>query len=186
MQTYEQTIISQYATSPKLLSLIQDFNDCIDPTVDIDAFYANFWDLDTAVGQGLDIWGRIVGIGRNVKLQQTSTYLGFKEGQTSANDYQSFGHGILYSGVQSGAYVLLDGPFRTLIYAKALGNITNGSVLSYNKLLSLLFPTNTVYLKITATMQVQVYFVTAPTQFEVSVLSAVFPDISPSGVQFTT
>ena len=187
MQNYEQTLVSQYANSPKLIQLISDFNDCLDPTADIDAFYANFWDLDTAYGVGLDYWDRIVGgTGRNIAISPVDKYLGFDEGQTAANDYQSFGYGILYSGVKSGAYVLADGPFRTLIYATALGNITNGSVLSYNKLLSLLYPNNTVYLKILGAMSVQVYFQTSPTQFEVSILSAIFPRISPAGVQFTT
>ena len=169
------------------MQLISDFNDCIDPTADIDEFYANFWDLDTAYGVGLDYWDRIVGgTGRNIAISPVQSYLGFDEGQTVANDYQTFGHGVFYSGIQNGAYVLTDVPFKTLIYATALGNITNGSVLSYNKLLSLLFPSNTVYLKILGAMSVQVYFQTAPSQFEVSILAATFPRFSPSGVQFTT
>lgn len=186
MLDYKKTVVSQYGNSPKLLQLIEDFNDVIDPAADIDAFYANFWDIDTAIGVGLDIWGRIIGIGRNITIQPVSTYLGFHEGQTSAVDYEPFGHGILYSGVRNGAFVLTDTAYRTLLFARALGNITDGSVPSYNRLLSLLFPTNTVYLKLTGTMTVQVYFATAPTAFETSVLVAAFPGITPSGVQFTT
>ena len=187
MQNYEQTIISQYANSPRLLQLISNFNDVIDPTVNIDAFVSNIWDLDTAQGIGLDIWDRIVdGSGRNIPVVPVSTYLGFSEGQTTAIDYQSFGHGIFYSGPITGAYVLTDYYFRELIYARALANITNGSIPSYNRLFSLLFPTNTVHLSQNGIMNIKVNFATPPSKFDVSILIAVFPSLSPAGVQFTT
>lgn len=71
MKNVEQTIISQYANSPTLLKLIRNFNDYIDPTCDIDNFYDFIWNVDTAQGFGLDIWGRIVGVSRAL-LQNTA------------------------------------------------------------------------------------------------------------------
>lgn len=62
----EKTIISQYANSPTILALISNMNDYIDPTADIDNFFNLVFNVDTSVGFGLDIWGRIVDIDRNV------------------------------------------------------------------------------------------------------------------------
>lgn len=186
MDNYQQTIISQYATSPTILELLADWNDCIDPTVDINAFYANYRDIDTAIGVGLDIWGRVLGVGRTIGASTVGKYLGFDEGQTVANDYQSFGFGILYDGAIAGPYTLIDSAYRTLLKAKALGNIIDGSVISYNKYLSLLFPSRTVYCQVSAAMTITVTFSTTPTAFEVSVLAASFPQISQAGVEFTT
>ena len=66
MNDVSQTIISQYGNSPAILGLINAMNAAIDPSVDIDNFYAYVWDVATAQGFGLDIWGRIVGVSRTV------------------------------------------------------------------------------------------------------------------------
>lgn len=186
MDNYQQTIISEYATSPTLLELIADWNDCIDPTVNIDSFYANYMDIDTAVGVGLDIWGRILGVSRTVAATPVGQYFGFNEGQTAANDYQPFRFGVFYNGQSLGPYTLIDSSFRILLKAKALGNIIDGSVISYNKYLTLLFPSNIVYCQITATRTVKIVFVTSPSPFDISILAASFPQISQAGIQFTT
>ncbi len=60
------TIISQYANSPTMLALIESFNAAIDPSNDINNFYRLVWDIATAQGFGLDIWGRIVGVTRTI------------------------------------------------------------------------------------------------------------------------
>lgn len=186
MHNHQQTIVSEYATSPTLLELIADWNDCIDPSIDIDSFYANYMDIDTAVGIGLDVWGRILGVARTIAATPVSQYLGFDEGQTAANDYETFGHGVMYTGQTSGPYTLTDTTYRTLLKAKALGNIIDGSVISYNKYLSLLFPSSTVYVQISSTMNVTIAFASTPSAFDVSILAASFPQISQAGVQFST
>ena len=66
MMNVEQTIISQYGNSPTILALIRGMNAYIDPSADIDAFYNLVFNLDTAQGFGLDIWGRIVGVDRTI------------------------------------------------------------------------------------------------------------------------
>ena len=67
MNDVSQTIISQYANSPTILALIESQNAAIDPSQDIDNFYAHVWNVDTAQGFGLDIWGRIVGVSRTIQ-----------------------------------------------------------------------------------------------------------------------
>jgi hypothetical protein len=66
MMNVEQTIISQYGNSSAIGKLIHTFNDCIDPSTDIDNFYSFVWNVETAQGFGLDIWGRIVGVQRDI------------------------------------------------------------------------------------------------------------------------
>jgi hypothetical protein len=64
MQNIESTIISEYANSPTILALINSFNAAVDPAADLDAFLTHVWQVDTAQGFGLDIWGRVVGVSR--------------------------------------------------------------------------------------------------------------------------
>ena len=66
MKNYTETIISQYGNSPAILSLIDSFNSAVEPYADIDNFYVWVWDVSTAQGFGLDIWGRIVGVSRTI------------------------------------------------------------------------------------------------------------------------
>ncbi len=66
MNNYEQTVISQYGNSEAILALISSFNGAVDPSADIDNFYVHIWDVATATGFGLDIWGRIVGVSRTI------------------------------------------------------------------------------------------------------------------------
>src|SRR5579871_5512746 len=65
---YLQTIISQYANSPILTQLIANFDQYIDPTKNLDAFFDLIWNVDTAQGYGLDVWGRIVGVTRVLQV----------------------------------------------------------------------------------------------------------------------
>jgi len=140
MESVERTIISQYSNSPTLVQLVKNIDGYIDPSADIDAFYSNIWNIESAVGKGLDIWGKIVGLdnGRILKIPSAEIDLGFNEaGTLSATP---FGSGVFYSGnLLTQNYSLSDDAFRTLILVKALANITDGSIPSYNRLLQNLF-----------------------------------------------
>ena len=59
-----ETIQSQYATSRRMTQVINAFWDSINPKSDIDLLYKKLVNPRTAEGWGLDIWGRIVAIGR--------------------------------------------------------------------------------------------------------------------------
>jgi len=83
---WRQTVISQYANSDTLVALIQSFAGAVDQTQNFDAFYDNVWNLDTAVGYGLDVWGRIVGVNRVLQVANVQ-FFGFAE----AGDALPFG-----------------------------------------------------------------------------------------------
>lgn len=137
MQDFEATILSQYAASPTIRRLIQSMNDYLDPAADIDAFYNLIWNVNTAVGIGLDIWGRIVGVGRVLQISPTA-YFGLNSFLGASGT--PFNEGIFYHGQQATTnYALLDDPYRTLILAKALFNISNATIPAINQILINLF-----------------------------------------------
>ena len=138
MQNFEETIISQFGNSPRIIQLITNFNGYIDPSTQIDAFYDMLWNVDTAVGYGLDVWGRIVGVSRVLQVAQ-GKYFGYEEAtNVSADPYNT---SPFYSGAATTSnFALSDDAFRTLIFAKALANICDGSIPAINKILLNLFP----------------------------------------------
>lgn len=134
---FNQTIISQYANSPTLLALISNFAEYVNPNTLIDQFYNLIWNVDTAVGYGLDVWGRIVGVTRVLTVSQGALF-GFNEMGLPA---VPFNQGPFYAGPGSTSnFELSDNAFRTLIFAKALSNISDGSIPAINQLLLNLFP----------------------------------------------
>lgn len=143
MQNYKDTLLSQFANSPTIVSLIESFNDAIDPSVDLNNFYDFVWNVDTAQGFGLDIWGKIVNISRLLTVDATVQYLGYKEALAAApqaSDPAPFDQAPFYNGVQVTSTVsLADDAYRQLIMVKALANITNCTAPNLNKLLQFLF-----------------------------------------------
>ena len=132
------TIISQYSNSEILCHLIVNFAQYVDQTANMDAFFDLVWNVDTAQGYGLDVWGRIVGVSRTLQVP-TGSYFGFSGPSGESGD--PFNISVFYSGATlTSNYLLSDDAFRLLILAKALANISDGSIPSINQLLLNLFP----------------------------------------------
>lgn len=135
------TIISQYANSPILTSLILSFNAAMDLTAEYDSFFDLMWNVDTAQGYGLDVWGRIVGVTRTVQIPATgTTFFGFEEAGSWLGFNQPGGGFYSGAGGVTTAFTLDDANFRQLILAKAAGNISDGSIPAVNAILLALFP----------------------------------------------
>jgi hypothetical protein len=114
---WRQTILSQYADSDRITGLIETFFDAVDQTENFDAFFDYIWNLNTATGYGLDVWGRIVGVNRILQVVSTQ-FFGFAEaaptsltfgdarfvgytptfGFAEATDKQTFGEGTFGTG----------------------------------------------------------------------------------------
>ena len=133
----KQTIASQYANSPVILQLLADWNVDIDPRSNLNDFVTKVWNISTAEGYGLDMWGRRVGVTRVISVPDPSvTYFGFSEG----GGYQPFGQAPFYDGYQASIQTdLSDDDYRTLLLAKALANISNCSAPVINLILYNLF-----------------------------------------------
>lgn len=132
-----QTVLSQYGNSPVITSLIASFNAAVDETENLDDYYDDIFNVLTAQGYGLDLWGRVVGVSRVVAIPGSAEYLGFEE----AASWVAFGQGVFWSGsTVTNNVVLSDAAFRTLILAKAASNICDGSIPAINAILLALFP----------------------------------------------
>ena len=139
MQNVAQTYLSQYANSPIITSLIESLNDAIDPAININDFYDSIWNIDTATGYGLDVWGRIVGMSRNLQVPYNGVTFGFKTG-TVPNPYEPFNFGVFRSSHSaSSTYALPDSAYRTLILIKAFSNIARCDIPTMNALARMIF-----------------------------------------------
>lgn len=135
---YRKTIISQYANSPVLTQLIANMADYLDQTANFEAFFNFIWNVDTAQGYGLDVWGRIVGVTRTLSISAGQDYFGYQEALPGS---QPFNQQPFYVGAPlTDNFQLSDSAFRVLIFAKALANICDGSIPSINQILLNLFP----------------------------------------------
>ncbi|MCU3131737.1 MULTISPECIES: DUF2612 domain-containing protein [Enterobacter cloacae complex] len=125
----------------KLLSIIDTFNQAISLDDFTDEFITKVWDLTTNETFGLDIWGKIVGIGRYITAPIDSDSFGFSEADNGASDYPlPFNDSPFYAGVQETTSVrLADDAYRTLILCKAFSNISIATIPEINKFLSMLF-----------------------------------------------
>lgn len=140
----QEYVQSQYGDSPTIKGILNDFRSDILPDADIGVLYDNIINVDTAKGIGLDIWGRIVGVERNMYVDDSYVdypLFGFRGGGSNANP---FNQGMFFDPDQviSGERVLVtldDDNFRRLIMYKALANISSADMASINRLASILY-----------------------------------------------
>jgi hypothetical protein len=182
MQFLEQTILAQYANSPILKSYLQSINAAIDPITIINDFYNNVWNVSTATGYGLDVWGRIVGVDR-ILMIDGGDFFGFDEAEPSG-----FGFGqapFFHNQNATNSYILTDDAFRLLILIKALSNISASASYNYNKILMQLFPNRgNAYITHVDTMQSRLVFEFQLQPFEIAILRDSGALSPPTGVNF--
>ena len=179
------TVISQYANSPILMALVQNFSTYFDQTQNAENFYDMMFNVMTAQGTALDAWGRVVGVQRILPVLTGSIYFGFS--QQGAGNVGNFSNSIL-GGIQplTNNYALSDASFLTLILAKAAFNLTDCSAHNINLILQSLFPNRgQCYVVDNGNMSIQYKFLFSLTPVEQSIVvnSGVLP--RPSGVSVT-
>lgn len=184
MINYTDTLLSQYSSDPVLTGLIEKFNEWIDPSIDWDNFYNTVWNVQTAVGFGLDFWGAVVDIPRQIKLSAVPNYWGFEE---ALPDAEPFDISPFYAGpVSSTTYTLSDDSYRVLIMTKALANISSFTAPSINALLQYLFAgRGSCYVLELSPMQIQYVFNFALQSWEAAVLEQASLMPRPAGVGVT-
>lgn len=135
MKNYTDTIISQYANSPTITRLIDLYNAYIDLDDEIKAFLHDIWNIDTCNSFGLDIWGKIVGVSRFLKMPIRGEFFGFQGG-----DGTPFGVAPFYNETLQASTPLDDENYRRLIKIKMLANITRCTIPDLNRILKLVLP----------------------------------------------
>lgn len=178
-----QTVISEYANSPILTGLLESMFDAVDLTALFDEMYDKIQNIETAEGYGLDVIGRIVDISRIITIPDDVIYLSFEE----SGDDGVFGVGTFYAGASTTTnFILADPAYRTLILAKALANICDGSSKAINALLRALFPgRGNAYVvdNLNMTMVYTFNFALTPVELSIVQNSGVLP--RPAGVSVT-
>lgn len=105
-------IQSQYSASTRIISILESCREHILPDADIVSFFDNIFNIETASGVGLDIWGNIIGVSRFVPNYQDDTVV----------------------------YTLTDEQYRNVLFYKAGANIMDSTLYSLNYLLRKLYP----------------------------------------------
>lgn len=136
----DTTVISQYFNSPALVQLVENMAQYFSPQANLDAFYNLIWNIDTASGYGLQVWGRIVNVDNIIQVT-SGEFFGFNEGNFDGfTTSPAVIQGPFQSGQSNtGSYVLADAAYRQVILAKALFNICDGSIKAINQVLINLF-----------------------------------------------
>ena len=151
------TIQSQYSASPHIVALVNGFWSCLDPSADIELIFNKMINPITAEGFGLDVWGRIVAIGREYTSKDTTLpYWGYKAPLGIDNPrMRNFNNAPFYKEI-TGKVKLNDQAYRTYIFLKAMINIGNGSLSSLNRMISVLFPSVNIALLHVDTMVLRI------------------------------
>lgn len=186
-----KTVQKQYANSPVLLALLEDFDQWVNMEKFTADFLADVWDISTAVGFGLDIWGRILGRSRNISVSQTPGFnFGFDIGATPGTNWQPFNIAPFLNGTAAGnvTYPLGDEYFRQLLLVKAAANIARCDCPSLNYLLRAMFGARGrcyVGYDPDRPMHVGYHFEFIPTSVERSIIeSGLFPQPAGTTVEY--
>ncbi|KLU14542.1 MULTISPECIES: DUF2612 domain-containing protein [Xenorhabdus] len=155
MKDIRETLLSQYANSPTICTILNSINETIDPRANADEFYNLAVNVLTARGFGLDIWGRIVGIGRDLSIPDPNVdYFGFKE----TKKFTPFDQSPFYSGGTDASYMMDDSTFREVILMRAYSNILYATAPNINNWLGCCFLRGRSYYLITGHMTARYVF----------------------------
>ncbi|CDL86947.1 DUF2612 domain-containing protein [Xenorhabdus cabanillasii] len=183
MENIQETLLSQYANSPAICTILNSVNESIDPRENINEFYQMAVNILTARGFGLDIWGRIVGISRDLSIPDPNIdYFGFKE----TKKYTPFDQSPFYGGNNSeSSYMMDDSTFREVILMKAFSNILHATAHHINRFLSSCFIRGRAYYLITGHMTARYVFEYRLSEFEKNLIynRQILP--RPSGVKIS-
>jgi hypothetical protein len=136
------TVMKQYANSATLLDLLSRMDQWVDLAKFTDDFLLLVWDISTAQGFGLDIWGRILGRSRDITVPQApGDNFGFDVGMAPGSNWFPFNQAPFYNGGQGGevSFPLADDYYRQLLLVKAAANIASCDCPSINHLMRAMF-----------------------------------------------
>ncbi|MGT3190759.1 DUF2612 domain-containing protein [Yersinia enterocolitica] len=136
----EDTILTQYSASNRILSIIDTFNQAVSLSDFTDEFIEKVWDITTCETFGLDMWGKVVGVSRYIRAEIDNDCFGFSEADDGGGYPSPFGDSPFYAGTQETETVRLSNEaYRTLILCKAFSNISIATIKDINRFLTMLF-----------------------------------------------
>ena len=174
-------MLSQYANSPVFVKLVNGIKDQLDNSKTLNDWYNIVFNLKTATGFGLDIWGKILNQSRRVSYDDNGTTVNvYLQGAQTVD-------GVSYTAEQ------MEDLYRTVLFFRAFSYITNCTVKSLNELLLFYFNDYTsdtesgknkkiVYVYELGTMSIEVVFRFFINKLEKAIFTSdLFP--KPTGVR---
>lgn len=165
LEEREASIQSQYSASPRMLGLIYGFREALNPSPDMARFYETVFDLESAQGWGLDNWGRILGIGRDMEILPGDV-LGFH-----GSGLEPFNRAPFYSPSATDYHSLTDDAYRRRLWFKAMANISPSDAATLNDLLKRLYGERPAYILDNQDMTVRAVFEFYLSPFEAALFS---------------
>lgn len=185
------TVQKQWSNSVTLLQLLESFDQWVDLTKFTDDFLFYVWDISTAVGFGLDIWGRILGRSRYLEIAPApGENFGFDKGAAPGTNWWPWSTKPFYGGQSGGAvaYALEDEYYRKLLMVKAAANIAACDCGSLNTLMRAMFGDRGkcyVGYDINHPMNIGYHFEFSPTPIERAIIeSGLFPQPAGTDASF--
>ena len=185
------TVQKQWSNSATLLQLLNSFDQWVDLTLFSAEFLYNVWDISTAQGFGLDIWGRILGRSRYLQVTPTpGQNFGFDKGVTPGTNWWPWSTKPFYGGEAGGtvSYALDDVSYRKLLLVKAAANIATCDCGSLNALMRSMFGDRGkcyVGYDINNPMNIGYHFEFSPTPVERAIIeSGLFPQPAGTDASF--
>ncbi|MBO7696951.1 MAG: DUF2612 domain-containing protein [Methanobrevibacter sp.] len=123
MKQTDAMLISQYANSPVLKNLASGLNTLFDDSEFVKNWYETVFNLETATGYGLDVWGKILNVGRTFVYNGISYYLGGAQ----------IIDGVSFTAEQ------MDNLYRQVLQLTAMRYIGNASIASINNMLQFIY-----------------------------------------------
>lgn len=154
-------MISQYANSPVLVKLVDGLKSQFNSAKTIEDWYNIVFNIKTASGYGLDIWGNILNQSRRFTYDDegTTVTLFLKGSQTI--------DGIVYTEEQ------IEDFYRTILVLKAVSNISDSTTASLNSILQSYFKDRgRIYVLEYATMSIRYVFDFYVSKFEKTIFSS--------------
>ena len=143
MSEYTNLITTEHANSAKFILSVAASTD---PFVDIQALLSDFgvdFDLDTAIGDQLDIIGKWVGVSRQVNTPLTGVYFEFDTAGVGWDE----GYWKRQFDPSQGLISLLDEAYRLLLRATISLNYWDGTTQGAGVAIAILFPNNFIYIQ---------------------------------------
>lgn len=160
-----ETLQSQYSTSNNIKNFVNIF-EIVLPNEAIELFYKSIFDIDTAKGVGLDIWGRIIGIDREIVVEE-SNFFGF-----DGSDMDGFDNDAFSYPNATNTFKMEDDAYRQyLLLTKAFANISDATAPTINYILGQLFQNKKAYVLPISIMQIRFVFEFSLTELEQSIFN---------------
>jgi len=160
--------MKQY-TGPVITRLRKNFARYFATEDAFNAWYDIAYNVSTARGIWLDMWGRIVGQTRFLKMTVEQENFGFEEGELYPFDEGTFfeSEGATYN------YRLDDESYRLLIKMKAFANLNMPTVPNLNMMLMTLFgDRGRVYVVDLGDMEIRIVFAFPLKAYEIAILNS--------------